>query len=102
MAAPKQAQDNIGPPDYARSDESRRTTTYLSPFYELCRRVDSTECPSADYLLRHFAPLKVPLRAQAARRRRIAALKAAEGLWKDRTDVQDGIEYQEQMRAEWP
>ena len=32
-----------------------------------------------------------------------AALKAAEGLWKNRTDApKDGIEYQEQLRAEWP
>ncbi len=37
------------------------------------------------------------------RRRRIAALKAAEGLWKNRTDIpKDGLEYQEQLRAEWP
>ncbi|NVE01888.1 hypothetical protein [Massilia sp. BJB1822] len=36
------------------------------------------------------------------RRRRIAALKAAEGLWKNRTDIpNDGLEYQEQLRAEW-
>lgn len=36
------------------------------------------------------------------RRRRVSALKAAEGLWKNRTDVpKDGIEYQEQLRAEW-
>ena len=38
-----------------------------------------------------------------ARARRLAALKAAEGLWKDRTDVpKDGVEAQEQLRAEWP
>ncbi|MFK3740939.1 hypothetical protein [Massilia sp. TN1-12] len=37
-----------------------------------------------------------------ARARRLAALKAAEGLWKDRTDIpRDGIEAQEQLRAEW-
>lgn len=36
------------------------------------------------------------------RRRRTAALKVAEGLWKDRTDIpKDGVEYQEQLRAEW-
>lgn len=37
-----------------------------------------------------------------ARTRRLAALKAAEGLWKDRTDVsKDGVHAQEQLRAEW-
>lgn len=35
-------------------------------------------------------------------RRRAAALKAAEGLWKDRTDIpKDGVEYQDQLRDEW-
>lgn len=39
---------------------------------------------------------------EAARRRRIAALKVAEGLWKDRTDIlKDGVQAQEQLRAEW-
>lgn len=39
---------------------------------------------------------------EAARRRRIAALKAAEGLWKDRTDVpKDGVQAQGELRAEW-
>lgn len=37
------------------------------------------------------------------RLRRASALKAAEGLWKDRTDIpKDGVEYQNQLRAEWP
>lgn len=37
-----------------------------------------------------------------ARARRLAALKAAEGMWKDRTDIPlDGIKAQEQLRAEW-
>jgi len=37
-----------------------------------------------------------------ARARRLAALKAAEGLWKDRTDIpKDGVKAQEQLRAEW-
>lgn len=36
------------------------------------------------------------------RLRRRAALKMAEGLWKDRTDIpKDGAEYQEQLRDEW-
>jgi hypothetical protein len=40
--------------------------------------------------------------AEAKRRRLAAALKAAEGLWKDRTDIpKDGVEYQEQLRSEW-
>lgn len=49
----------------------------------------------------------LPLEASAAsleerRRRRKAALKAAEGLWKDRTDIpKDGVEYQKQLRDEW-
>ena len=39
---------------------------------------------------------------EAARQRRIAALKMAEGLWKDRTDTpKDGIQAQEQLRDEW-
>ena len=37
-----------------------------------------------------------------ARARRLAALQAAEGLWKDRTDIpRDGVTAQEQLRAEW-
>ena len=44
-----------------------------------------------------------PLPSQEERRRRrAAALKAAEGLWKNRTDIpKDGVEFQEQLRAEW-
>jgi hypothetical protein len=35
-------------------------------------------------------------------RRRADALKAAEGLWRNRTDIPlDGVEYQEQIRSEW-
>lgn len=38
----------------------------------------------------------------AARERRLLALQAAEGLWKDRTDIpKDGVEAQEQLRSEW-
>jgi hypothetical protein len=38
----------------------------------------------------------------AARARRLLALQAAEGLWKDRTDIpKDGVEAQEQLRVEW-
>lgn len=37
-----------------------------------------------------------------ARARRLAALKAAQGMWADRTDIPlDGVEAQEQLRAEW-
>jgi len=37
-----------------------------------------------------------------ARARRLTVLKAAEGLWKDRTDIRkNGVEVQEQLRAEW-
>lgn len=37
------------------------------------------------------------------RRRRAEALKKIEGLWKDRTDIPtDGVEYQKQIRSEWP
>ncbi|MES2165031.1 MAG: hypothetical protein V4476_28075 [Pseudomonadota bacterium] len=48
-------------------------------------------------------PSALPLVPMDAKRRRlVAALKAAEGLWKDRTDIpKDGVEYQEQLRAEW-
>ena len=39
----------------------------------------------------------------AARARRLLALQAAEGLWKDRIDIpKDGVAAQEQLRAEWP
>lgn len=39
---------------------------------------------------------------EAARSRRLAALEAAEGLWKDRTDIpKDGVKAQEQLRSEW-
>jgi hypothetical protein len=39
---------------------------------------------------------------KAARQRRQAALKMAEGLWKDRPDtVKDGVQAQEQLRNEW-
>jgi len=44
-----------------------------------------------------------PAIVEASRLRRAAALKAAEGLWKDRADIpKDGVEYQNQLRAEWP
>ncbi len=45
-----------------------------------------------------------PLSPMEMKRRRLAAaLKAAEGLWKDRNDMpNDGVEYQEQLRSEWP
>jgi hypothetical protein len=37
-----------------------------------------------------------------ARARRLVALKAAEGMWKDRTDMSlDGLKAQEQLRTEW-
>lgn len=37
-----------------------------------------------------------------ARARRLAALKAAEGLWKDRSDIpKDGVKAQDQLRSEW-
>ncbi len=39
---------------------------------------------------------------EAKRIRLAAALKAAEGLWKDRTDIpKDGVKYQDQLRSEW-
>lgn len=35
-------------------------------------------------------------------RRRVEAVKRAEGLWKDRDDIpKDGVEYQEKLRSEW-
>lgn len=40
---------------------------------------------------------------EAGLQRLRAALTAAEGLWKDRRDIpKDGVEYQEQLRTEWP
>lgn len=48
------------------------------------------------------APLPHVAAQDAARQRRLAALKAAEGLWKDRADIpKDGVQSQEEMRAEW-
>lgn len=36
-------------------------------------------------------------------RRRQEAVRRAEGLWKDGTDIpKDGVEYQDQLRSEWP
>jgi hypothetical protein len=52
-------------------------------------RAEPAEAPAQDAL-------------QQARARRLAALQAAEGLWKDRTDIpKDGVKAQEQLRAEW-
>lgn len=51
--------------------------------------------------------LTVPIRRPAGtleeqQLRREAAVKRAEGLWKDRTDIpKDGVEYQEKIRSEW-
>lgn len=37
------------------------------------------------------------------RSRRAEALKKIEGMWKDRADIpKDGVEYQNQIRSEWP
>ncbi|MFD2365468.1 hypothetical protein [Pseudoduganella sp. GCM10020061] len=52
--------------------------------------------------------LTVPIRRptgtlEEQKRRRAEALKAVEGMWKERTDIPlDGVEYQEQIRNEWP
>jgi hypothetical protein len=49
----------------------------------------------------------VPIRRPAGtleeqQRRRAEALKAAEGLWSNCTDIPlDGVQYQEQIRTEW-
>lgn len=43
-----------------------------------------------------------PEAIEASRQKRLAALKATFGLWKNRADVpQDGVEYQEGLRSEW-
>jgi hypothetical protein len=54
----------------------------------------------------HTAPATLPVRTndekQERRRRRLAALAAAEGIWKDRTDIPlDGVQYQNELRDEW-
>jgi hypothetical protein len=47
-------------------------------------------------------PEAPPSANEERRRRRADALKAAEGLWKQRTDIpNDGAEFQDQLRAEW-
>ena len=49
----------------------------------------------------HSLTLDSPDPLVAARARRLLALQAAEGLWKDRTDIpKDGVKAQEQLRAE--
>lgn len=51
------------------------------------------------------ATLTVSLRAtqEASLQRLRLALKAAEGLWKNRDDLpKDGLQYQRQLRDEWP
>lgn len=52
-------------------------------------------------------PLIVHVRRPAGtqdeqQRRREEAIRRAEGLWKDRTDIpKDGVEYQEKIRGDW-
>lgn len=47
-------------------------------------------------------PEPIATSLEERRRRRMAALKMAEGLWKNRLDIpQDGVEYQKQLRDEW-
>ena len=54
----------------------------------------------------HPAPAALPAwtsdEKQERRLRRLAALAAAEGIWRDRTDIPlDGVLYQNQLREEW-
>jgi hypothetical protein len=45
---------------------------------------------------------EITSREPAAHKRRTAALKSVFGIWKDRKDApQDGLDYQQEMRAEW-
>ena len=52
-------------------------------------------------------PVSVPVMRPSGtieeqQRRRAEALRAAEGMWKGRTDIPlDGVEYQQQIRSEW-
>lgn len=52
-------------------------------------------------------PLTLPIRRPAGtleeqRGRREEAVKRAEGLWKDRTDIlKDGVAYQQRIRSNW-
>ena len=40
---------------------------------------------------------------EARRARRMAALKKVAGIWLDRPDIPaDGLEYQRELRSEWP
>jgi hypothetical protein len=57
--------------------------------------------PDVDPLV--SVPIKRPAGTiEEQKRRRADALKAAEGLWRNRTDIPlDGVEYQEQIRSEW-
>lgn len=61
------------------------------------KKIGAHPDPSAPHELPPLSPMEMK------RRRLAAALKAAEGLWKDRKDMpKDGVEYQEQLRSEWP
>lgn len=97
MAAPKPYPGYIVPTDYAPKDE-RYGTTHMSPFYysqSINNPIDPFWYPSLP------SAINSKITAEARRQRRLAALQAAEGLWKDRTDLHDGVEYQELLRAEW-
>ena len=52
-------------------------------------------------VLRRAALLREAVRDLIAKKRQ-AGMEAAFGLWKDRTDITDGLAYQEMLRAEWP
>lgn len=64
----------------------------------LTKEVDADDCERNE----PTQPLNSPDPLVAARERRFLALQAAEGLWKDRTDMpKDGVEAQDQLRSEW-
>nr|WP_315222936.1 hypothetical protein [uncultured Duganella sp.] len=72
---------------------------------ELTKPIDASELENIEHPDLAASP-GVPLQhddpLEARQSRRLVALKAAEGLWKDRTDIpKDGVKYQNQLRGEW-
>ena len=72
---------------------------------ELTKPIDASELENHEHPDLAASP-RVPLQPydplEARQSGRFVALKAAEGLWKDRTDIpKDGVKYQNQLRGEW-
>lgn len=51
----------------------------------------------------HYAgkPPSPSTQADAERQKRLQAINLIFGMWQDRDDITDGVQYQEELRAEW-